>query len=109
MRKAADIFKRKVSHVETVDSGFTVVDALKLMTDKNFGPVAITQNGRFIGLITECNYSRKVVLKGRSSNEKIISEIMEITYPSVAEDDNIKHCMELISSKNLSYLNVIKN
>ena len=108
MRRVADILKRKGSHVETVQSELTVIDALKLMADKNIGSVAIAQNDKFIGLMTERDYSRKVILKGRSSSETTVGEIMDIGYPSVIKNDAIEYCMELMSSKNLRYLPVIE-
>jgi CBS domain-containing protein len=108
MRKVADILKRKGSHVETVQSELTVIDALRLMADKNIGSVAVAQNERFVGLMTERDYSRKVILKGRSSSETTVGEIMNTEYPSVIQNDSIEHCMELMSSKNLRYLPVIE-
>ena len=108
MRKVADILKRKGSHVETVQSELTVIDALRLMADKNIGSVAIAQSDKFIGLMTERDYSRKVILKGRSSSETTVGEIMDTKYPSVVKNDTIEHCMELMSSNNLRYLPVIE-
>lgn len=109
MKNVADILKRKGSHVETVQSELTVIEALKLMADKNIGSVAISQNGRFIGLMTERDYSRKVILKGRSSSETTVGEIMDTGYPSVVKNDTVEHCMELMSAKNIRYLPVIEN
>ena len=108
MRKVADILKRKGSHVETVQSELTVIDALRLMAEKNIGSVAIAQNDKFIGLMTERDYSRKVILKGRSSSETTVGEIMNTEYPSVVGNDSIEHCMELMSSNNLRYLPVVE-
>ena len=108
MRKVADILKRKGSHVETVQSELTVIDALRLMAEKNIGSVAIAQSDKFIGLMTERDYSRKVILKGRSSSETTVGEIMNTEYPSVVGNDSIEHCMELMSSNNLRYLPVVE-
>ena len=108
MRNVADILKRKGSHVETVQSELTVIEALKMMADKNIGSVAVAQNDRFIGLMTERDYSRKVILKGRSSSETTVGEIMNTEYPSVTKKDSIEHCMELMSANNLRYLPVIE-
>lgn len=109
VRKVTDILKRKGSHVETVQSELTVIEALKLMADKNIGSIAIIQNEKFIGLMTERDYSRKVILKGRSSNETTVGEIMTSDYPSVIKNDTIEHCMELMSAKNIRYLPVIES
>lgn len=108
MRKVADILKRKGSHVETVQSELTVIDALRLMADKNIGSVAVTQNDKFIGLMTERDYSRKVILKGRASSETTVGEIMDGEYPSVMRNDTVENCMELMSAKNIRYLPVIE-
>jgi CBS domain-containing protein len=109
MRKVADILKRKGRHVESVTPDLTVIEALRLMADKNIGSVAVMHNERFVGLMTERDYSRKIILKGRSSNETTISEIMTSDYPSVVENDSVEHCMELMSSRNLRYLPVIEH
>ena len=108
MRKVADILKRKGSHVETVQSELTVIDALRLMAEKNIGSVAVAQNDKFIGLMTERDYSRKVILKGRSSGETTVGEIMDREYPSVTRNDTVENCMELMSAKNIRYLPVIE-
>jgi|SRR5205809_5395606 len=108
MRKVADILKRKGRHVETVQSELTVIDALRLMADKNIGSVAVVQNDKFIGLMTERDYSRKVILKGRSSSETTVGEIMTSEYPSIMQNDTVEHCMELMSRENIRYLPVIE-
>jgi len=109
MRKVADILKRKGTHVESVQSEITVIEALRLMADKNIGSVAIVQNNRFLGLMTERDYSRKVILKGRSSSETTVGEIMTSDYPFVTKNDSVEHCMELMSSQNIRYLPVIEH
>ena len=108
MRKVADILSRKGRHVESVEPELTVIEALRLMADKNIGSVAVVHNERFVGLMTERDYSRKVILKGRSSNETTVGEIMTSDYPSVLQNDSIEYCMQLMSSGNLRYLPVIE-
>jgi CBS domain-containing protein len=109
MRKVSDILKRKGSHVESVQSELTVIDALRLMADKNIGSVAVVLNDKFVGLMTERDYSRKIILKGRSSNETTVGEIMNTDYPAVTQNDTVEHCMQLLSSKNIRYLPVIEH
>ena len=108
MRKVADILKRKGSSVESVAPELTVIEALKLMAEKNIGSVAVMQNDQLVGLMTERDYSRKVVLKGRPSNETTVSEIMTSDCPSVSQSDTVEYCMQLMSSKNLRYLPVME-
>lgn len=109
MRKVADILNRKGSYVESVKPETAVIDALKLMADKNIGSVAVMQNEKFAGLMTERDYSRKVILKGRASNVTTVGEIMSSDFPYITRDDSVEHCMEIMSSKNLRYLPVIEN
>ena len=109
MRKIADILSRKGSYVECVNPETAVIDALKLMADKNIGSVAVMQNEKFAGLMTERDYSRKIILKGRASNETTVGEIMSSDFPYITKNDTVEHCMEIMSSKNLRYLTVIEN
>jgi len=109
VKKVSDILKRKGSHVESVEPETIVIDALKLMADKNIGSVAVVHNDIFVGLMTERDYSRKIILKGRASNETTVGEIMTSNGPSVTRNDSVENCMEIMSSKNLRYLPVIEN
>jgi len=108
VRKVSDILKRKGNHVESVQPALTVIEALKLMADKNIGSVAVVHNDKFVGLMTERDYSRKVIIKGRSSNETTVSEIMTFDLPSVVSNDSIEYCMQLMSAQNIRYLPVIE-
>ena len=69
MKKVSNILSRKGTSVITIDADTTVLDALRLMDDKNIGSVVITENGEYLGLLTERDYARKVILKGKSSEE----------------------------------------
>jgi CBS domain-containing protein len=109
VKKVSDILNRKGSYVESVKPETIVIDALKLMADKNIGSVAVLQNDIFVGLMTERDYSRKIILRGRSSNETTVGEIMTSDCPAVTSNDSVENCMEIMSSKNLRYLPVIEN
>ncbi len=107
MRKVSDVLRRKGNKVTTVPASTTVIDALHMMADQNIGSVVVAENGKFLGIMTERDYSRKVILKGRSSTDTTVADIMSSDFPSVSERDTIEHCMELMSSKNLRYLPVM--
>ena len=106
MRKVSHILRRKGSNVTAVHPSETVINALHIMADQNIGSVAVMEHGRFLGIMTERDYSRKVILKGRSSTDTTVGEIMSSDFPSVTEQDTIEFCMELMSDKNLRYLPV---
>lgn len=107
MRKVSHILRRKGSNVTAVPPSETVINALHMMADQNIGSVAVMEHGRFLGIMTERDYSRKVVLKGRSSTDTTVGEIMSSDFPSVTEHDTIEFCMQMMSDKNLRYLPVM--
>lgn len=108
MKKVSDILVRKGSTVTTVPSNTIVLDALQMMADQNIGSVMVLEDEKFLGIMTERDYSRKVVLKGRSSTATIVSEIMSTDFPKVSPQDSIEHCMQLLSQHNIRYLPVFK-
>src|SRR4051794_6288807 len=107
MRKVADILRRKGNNVTTVISSTSVIDALQMMADQNIGSVVVVENEKFLGIMTERDYSRKVILKGRSSTDTTVGEIMSSDLPFVKPADTIEHCMQLLSQKHLRYLPVM--
>jgi len=109
MNKVADILSRKGRNIISISPETTVLEALKLMADKNIGSVMIMQNQQFLGIMTERDYSRKVILKGKSSTDTKVEEIMTINFPPVSPGDSIEHCMELMSANTIRYLPVFEN
>ncbi len=109
MRKVADILRRKGQNVFSIDAGTSVLEALRLMADKNIGSVVITENGNYAGILTERDYARKVVLMGRSSDHTIVRDIMSTGIPRVTKSDSIDQCMHLMSEENVRYLPVFDN
>lgn len=87
----------------------TVTEALTIMAEKNIGSVVVMQNEEYLGIMTERDYSRKVILKGKSSTATKVSEIMSTDLPSVNPADSIEHCMQLMTEKNIRYMPVFEN
>ena len=109
MRKVSDILARKGSNVIAIDASTSVLNALRLMDEKNIGSVVITENGKYAGLLTERDYARKVVLKGKSSDETTVLEIMSSDLPHIAPGYSIETCMHIMSESNIRYLPVFNN
>jgi CBS domain-containing protein len=86
-----------------------VIEALTIMASKNIGSILVMDGGEYLGIITERDYSRKVALKDKNSDNTKVSEIMSTDLPSVAPSDSVDHCMQLMSSKNIRYLPVFEN
>ncbi len=108
MKKVADILTRKGGQVITVTAETTVIDALQMMADHNIGSVMVMEGRKFLGIMTERDYSRKVVLNGKSSTDTRVGEIMSTSFPQVTPRDTIEYCMQLLSDRNIRYLPVMK-
>lgn len=108
MSLIANILARKGRHAISVAPDTTVIDALKIMAEKNIGSIVVMTGDQYLGIITERDYSRKVILKGKHSDETKVSEIMSTDLPSVTPGDTVEHCMQLMTDKNIRYLPVFE-
>jgi len=108
MKKVSDILSHKGSRITSVTPQTTVLDALRIMADQNIGSVVVTEENHYLGIMTERDYSRKVILKGKSSTDTPVSEIMSRDFPVVSPNDTVDYCMELMSDKNIRYLPVFQ-
>ena len=108
MNKVSSILSRKKVAFIGLQESATVLDALKLMLEKNIGSVIVMSGDTYLGIVTERDYSRKVVLAGRHSDQTTVAEIMS-EFPKISPDDTIERCMELMSDKNIRYLPVFEN
>jgi CBS domain-containing protein len=105
-RKVADMLLRKGSRITTVSPDTTVLESLHIMADQNIGSVMVLEDGHYLGIVTERDYSRKVVLKGKSSTDTLVKEIMSSDLPRITPHDSVEYCMQLMSDKNIRYLPV---
>jgi len=108
MKKVSDILARKGSNVVAIDANTSVLDALKLMSEKNIGSVIVTEDGEYAGLLTERDYARKVILKGKSSDDTTVREIMSTGLPRILPNSSIETCMHIMSETNIRYLPVFR-
>lgn len=106
MRSVAQILGRKGNNMISVPPHTSVLDALRIMADNNIGSVMVMQHNQLLGIMTERDYSRKVVLKGKSSTDTLVSEIMSTGFPKVSLRDSIELCMQLMSELKIRYLPV---
>jgi CBS domain-containing protein len=109
MKKVSDILSHKGRKVISVSPSATVLETLKIMADQNIGSVMVMDGDRYFGLMTERDYSRKVILNGKSSTDTKVSEIMTEDLPAVTMSDTIEFCMQLMADKNIRYLPVFEN
>jgi len=109
MNQVKDIISRKGSSAISVLPHTTVFDALKIMAEKNIGSVVVMENDKYLGIVSERDYSRKVILKDKHSTSTLVAEIMTTDLPHVYPEDSIEHCMELMTGNNIRYLPVFSN
>lgn len=109
MRKVSHILQRKGKNIVTVEPGLPVINALQIMAEKNIGSVMVVENGEYLGVMTERDYARKIVLKGKSSTETFVKDIMTTGLPRVTPENSIETCMHIMSESNIRYLPVFDN
>jgi CBS domain-containing protein len=106
MKKVSDIFLHKNRKIISVTPDDNVIDALKIMAEQNIGSVMVMNGDDYLGLLTERDYARKVILRGKASTDTKVSEIMSVELPKVDPSDTIEHCMQLMTDRNIRYLPV---
>lgn len=106
MKKVSDIFKRKGLSNISVTPDTLVLDALRTMAEKNIGSVVVMEKDTYLGLFTERDYARKVILHGKSSSELRVGEIMSEYLPRVSPDSSLEDCMEIMTNHNIRYIPV---
>lgn len=107
MKTVRDILRDKGSNVYTTTPDATVYDALKQMAEKNVGALLVLEEEKLVGLISERDYSRKTILKGRFSKDTAVREIMTTAVITVDPEVDLEACMELFSDKHIRHLPVI--
>ena len=107
MRTAHDILKSKGQAVWSVGPTDTVLHALGVMAEHDVGSVLVLDGDTLVGILTERDYARKVVLAGRSSKDSQVKDIMTSQVVCVALERSIDECMALMTEKRLRHLPVL--
>jgi CBS domain-containing protein len=102
-----DILQNKGGEVYSTTPQSTVYDAIRLMGEKNIGALVVTENGVVVGVLSERDYSRKVVLRGRTSRDTLVEEILSRPAITVRRKDSIEKCMQLMTSHRIRHLPVV--
>ena len=100
----------KNRQIWTISKNQSVMQALILMSEKNIGAIIIVDNNDFpIGIFSERDYARKIILKGKNSKDTLLDEVMTKELITVARDYKIDQCMELMNEKRIRHLPVLEN
>lgn len=109
MKSVAQILRSKPDQtVYTITPTASVFDAVKLMAEKSIGALVVTADGQVVGIITERDYARKIVLMARSSKETLVRDIMTSAVMYVRPDQVSEECMVLMTENRLRHLPVIE-
>ena len=111
MSKLEDFLKlNKNRQIWTISKDQSVMQALILMSEKNIGAIIIVDNNDFpIGIFSERDYARKIILKGKNSNDTLLDEVMTKELITVTRDYKIDQCMEIMNEKRIRHLPVLEN
>jgi CBS domain-containing protein len=107
MGKVREILKTKGGSVFSVGPTVTVYQAIEEMCNRNIGGLLIVENERLTGIFTERDYARKLILKGKSSKDTKISELMTANPITVSPESTIEDCMKIMSQKKIRHLPVV--
>ncbi|HNK28786.1 MAG TPA: CBS domain-containing protein, partial [Ferruginibacter sp.] len=95
--------------IYSVTGSTTVYEAIKVMGEKNIGALLVLEGGKLTGILSERDYARKVVLKGKASRETSVSDIMTAEVITVMPSDTIETCMELMTQKHIRHLPIVES
>jgi CBS domain-containing protein len=109
MKTVKDILRAKGFKVYSISPDATVYEALNRMADKNVGALLVLELEQIVGLISERDYARKTILKGRFSKETAVKEIMTTNVITVGPGEDLEECMELFTDKHVRHLPVIED
>jgi CBS domain-containing protein len=107
MVRVKQLLGQKGHEVWSVDVEEPVLEAIQMMADKHVGALPVTRNGDLVGVISERDYARKVILLGRSSAETPVWQIMSSPVVTVTPDDDVRQCMQVMTEKRIRHLPVV--
>ncbi|MEA3278746.1 MAG: CBS domain-containing protein [Pseudomonadota bacterium] len=108
MKTVREVLEKKGGDVWTIDPGVTVREALTQMAEKDVGALVVTKEGSVIGVISERDYARKVIMKGKSSLETLVEDIMVRDPRCVTPAETIGECMATMTEKRIRHLPVLE-
>lgn len=104
MRTVKDVLAAKPGPLNVVKPETLVIDALRKLSEVNLSYCIVMEGDHFKGIFSERDYSRNVILKGRSSETTTVQEVMGTDMPKVSLDDTLEHCMNLMTQHSRRYL-----
>ena len=109
MKSVRHLLSQKPSVLFSVERKTSVFEVLHLMMKENISAVLVIENEKLIGIFTERDYARKIVLQGKSSKDTDIGEVMSSNILTINPKDSVEHCMKIMTDRHFRHLPVVEN
>ena len=109
MKLVKHLLDRKGRHIISVKPDDSVLDAIQLMAEKGIGSVVVMQDEELLGIMSERDYARKVIIKGKASESTPVSEIMTPDVITTSSSQTVNECMSMMTEKKIRHLPVIED
>ncbi len=107
MTVVAQLLKYKGDTIHSIDPEAPVLEAIRLMAECGIGALLVMRGQQLVGVVSERDYARKVILKGRSSSETSVRQIMSSPVLTVRPDQSVRECMQVVTDKRVRHLPVV--
>ncbi|QSX74989.1 CBS domain-containing protein [Lysobacter arenosi] len=109
MRTVRQLLEAKAPEIFAIGPDAPVIEAIRLMAEKRIGAVLVIEGGHLVGILSERDYARKIVLQGRSSADTPVRTIMTSQVLTVSLSDTAEHCMQMVTDRRIRHLPVLHN
>ncbi|MBB6500245.1 CBS domain-containing protein [Pedobacter cryoconitis] len=109
MKTVKQLLDTKSAQIFSVPADTSVLNALSVMMEKNISALLIMEAGQLLGIFTERDYARKIILQGRSSADTELREVMTANLLTITPEDSLEHCMKIMTDDHIRHLPVIAN
>ncbi|MBA2668319.1 MAG: CBS domain-containing protein [Trueperaceae bacterium] len=107
-RTVQRVLAEKGSHVATIEPEASVFEALERMAEHDIGALVVTVDARLVGIVSERDYARKVILAGRASRDTSVRDVMSGEVVTVSTKDTVGSCMQLMTARRIRHLPVVE-
>lgn len=108
MSHVRDILNAKDGKIQSISPKATVYEALEKMSEKEIGALVVMENKKVVGILSERDYARKIILQGKSSKNTLVQEVMSTNLFSVTPDTRVEDAMVLMTGKHVRHLPVFE-
>ncbi len=108
MRTVRQLLEAKTPEIYAIEPDAPVIEAIRLMAEKRIGAVLVMEGPRLVGILSERDYARKIVLQGRSSSDTPVRTIMTADVITVRPDDTAERCMQIVTNERIRHLPVLR-